>query len=135
MPNTVKETLYSLIRENKLDTACTFVNQNIRTYQNEEYFVLFYILLNIRTEELEAGANDIFSSPVGREPEDLLTHYTQIKLYLRRFEYQMADDILQEAVDYFTQTAVSPQAIYRIAQFACVNPEAALKKLNEFYTK
>lgn len=135
MPNTVKEALYSLIRENKLDTACAFVNKNIRTCQNEEYFVLFYILLNIRAEELEAGTNDIFSSPIGREPELLLAHYTQIKLYLRRFEYQMPDDILQEAADYFTQTAVSPQAIYRIAQFACVNPEAALKKLNEFYTK
>lgn len=135
MQNTCKEILYTLIEQGELAKARTYVNQNIREHQTEEYFVLFYILLNIWTEERQAKVSDIFSSPLGRDPELLIAHYTQIKLYLRRFEYQMSDDILQEAFDYFIQTKVSPQAIYRITQFACIKPEIAFQELAAFYEK
>lgn len=135
MENTCKEQLYTLIEQGQLETALAYINQNIKEHQNEEYFVLFYILLNIWSEERQANISDIFSSPLGREPEQLLNHYTQIKLYLRRFEYQMPEDILQEAFDYFIQNKVSPQAIYRIAQFACIRSELAFLKLATLYKK
>jgi len=133
MQGSYKEILYQMIEQGELGKAFAYVNQNIKKYQNKECFVHFYILLNIWKEEREAGVSDIFSSPLGRNPESLLEHYTRIKLYLRRFEYKMPDEILQEALQYFIDMKVSPYALFRIAQFACVVPEDAFKQLAKCY--
>ncbi len=133
MQNSCKASLFQLIEDGRLSEASTYTDQHIREHQNEEYFVLFYILLRIREEERQAKVTDFFSSSLGHNPETLLEHYLQIKLYLRRFEYQMADDVLQEALNYFATYHVSPYALYRIAQFACITPANAFQKLAERY--
>lgn len=134
MVNSHKELLYSLIEKNELSKAYSYVNQHIQENQAEESFVIFYILLQIWKEECQANMPTFFSSPdIGRYPHKLLEHYTQIKLYLRRFEYQLPDDIRQEAFEYFTTYQVSPYALYRIAQFACIQPASAFEGLAQFY--
>ncbi len=133
MENNCKEWIYTLIRDRKFAEASGYIQSHIREHQNEEYFVLFFILFRIREEELNAGTADFFSSPLGCEPDLLLGHYTRIKLYLRRFEYQLPEEYLQEAIDYFTTYQVSPQALYRIAQFACIQPKTAFYELANMY--
>ena len=133
MQDSYKEVLYQMIEQGELEKAFVYIHQNIEKYQNKECFVHFYILLNIWKEEYKAGVSDIFSSPLGRNPESLLEHYTRIKLYLRRFEYKMPDEVLQEAVQYFIDMKVSPYALFRIAQFACVAQEAAFGELAKYY--
>jgi len=133
MQNNCKELLYQMIRTGRFSEAASYTNIHIREHQNEEYFVLFYILLRIWEEEQQTDFPDFFSCPLGHEPDILLGHYTQIKLYLRRFEYQMADEILKEAIEYFTTYQVSPYALYRIAQFACIRPYIAFHELARMY--
>ena len=133
MHNNCKESLYEMIRTGRFADAASFTGQHIKEHQDEEYFVLFYILFRIWEEERQAGTADIFSSPLGHDPDTLLEHYTQIKLCLRRFEYQMADEILDEAIQYFNAYQVSPYALYRIAQFACIKPSAAFCELARMY--
>ena len=133
MANHCKEWLYQLIRSKKFAEASSYIQAHIQEHQTEEYFVLFFILFRIRKEELQANAPDFFSSPLGCEPDTLLGHYTQIKLYLRRFEYQMPEEYLQEAIDYFITYQVSAQALYRIAQFACIDAHAAFHELSKMY--
>lgn len=87
MHNNCKESLYEMIRTGRFADAASFTGQHIKEHQDEEYFVLFYILFRIWEEERQAGTPDIFSSPLGHDPDTLLEHYTQIKLCLRRFEY------------------------------------------------
>ena len=129
MQNNCKERLYQMVRNKKFSEAASYTKLHIREHQNEEYFVLFYILFRIWEEEQQAGGPDIFSSPLGHEPDVLLEHYTQIKLCLRRFEYKMDDKLLEEALEYIATCQVSPYALYRIAQFACINPGIALDEL------
>lgn len=133
MQDPYKEVLYQMIEQGELEKAFFYINQNIEKYQNKECFVHFYILLNIWKEECQAGVSDIFSSPLGRNPESLLEHYTRIKLYLRRFEYKMPDAALQEALQYFIDMSVSPYALFRIAQFACVVPKDAFEEVAKCY--
>lgn len=122
-----------MIRTKSFAEAAAYTKLHIREYQNEEYFVLFYILFRIWEEEKKANIPDFFSSPLGHEPDVLLAHYTQIKLYLRRLEYQMPDAIQKEAFEYFNTYQVSPYALYRIAQFACIRPYIAFQELAKMY--
>lgn len=133
MQDSYREVLYQMMEHGELEKAFVYINQNIEKYQNKECFVHFYILLNIWKEECQAGVSDIFSSPIGRNPEGLLEHYTQIKLYLRRFEYKMPNEVLQQALQYFIDMKVSSYALFRIAQFACVAPKDAFKELAKCY--
>lgn len=133
MENNLKEWIYKLIHSGKFTEASNYIQSHIQEHQNEEYFVLFFILFRIREEELSAKNPDLFSSPLGHEPNTLLEHYTQIKLYLRRFEYQMPEEYLQEAIDYFITYQVSMQALYRIAQFACIDTKTAFYELAKMY--
>ena len=133
MQDSYKEVLYQMIEQGELEKAFVYINQNIEKYQNKECFVHFYILLNIWKEECQAGVTDIFSSPIGRNPEGLLEHYTRIKLYLRRFEYKMPDEVLQEALRYFVDMKVSPYALFRIAQFACISLGEVFGQLAKCY--
>lgn len=127
--------LEDLILKQKYSQASDFVFNNIEKYQQKEYFVLIYILFQIRKEELDAGVMDIFSALGTPDIDTLLLHYTQIKFCLRRFEYQLPKEICQEALDYFINFNVSPYAIYRIAQFACVDISLVLEKLAQEYTE
>ncbi len=133
MQNNCKELLYQMVQTGRFSEASSYTKNHIKEHQNEEYFVLFFILFRIWEEEQQAKVPTIFSSPLGHSPKTLLDHYTQIKLYLRRFEYQMPDEILEEAIKYFTANQVSPYALYHIAQFACVNLGAAFQELARMY--
>lgn len=135
MQESYKEVLYRMIGQGELEKAFVYLHQNIEKYQNKECFVHFYILLNIWKEECQAGVTDIFSSPLGRNPDRLLEHYTRIKLFLRRFEYMMPDEARQEALQYFIEMKVSPYALFRMAQFACIAPKDAFLELANCYEK
>lgn len=128
MKNKYLDILCQMIIDKSLSEACVYAKQNIKNCNNNEYFVILYILLRIWEEECQAGVQDLFSC-IGNNPEKLIEHYTRIKLYLRRFEYNMPEHILLDAVDYFKTYNVSAYALNRIAQFACINPSYALHKV------
>lgn len=112
--------------------ACVYAKQHIVDCNSNEYFVILYILLRIWEEENQANMPDLFSC-IGNNPEKLIEHYTRIKLYLRRFEYNMPEHILLDAVNYFKTYHVSIYALNQIAQFACINPSYTLGKLFNIY--
>lgn len=132
MKNNHYDMLCEMVVYRHLPEAYAYVKQHISECDNNEKFVILYILLRIWKEELQAGAEGLFSS-VGYNPEELINHYTRVKLYLRRFEYNMPEYILLDAVDYFRKYNVSIYALNRIAQFACVNPLYTMKKLSNMY--
>lgn len=123
--------LCQMIIDGRLSEALVYAKRHITDCNNNEYFVILYILFRIWEEECEANVEDLFSS-IGHNPEELINHYIRIKLYLRRFEYNMPKYILLDAVDYFKKYHVSFYALHRIAQFACINPSHTLQKLSHF---
>lgn len=125
------EYLNSLIGTKQYKKAEQYIFGHIREYQNQEFFVILYILFQIRGEELENGYSDIIS-PFGNI-DILLAHYRQIKLLLRRFEYDLPLESRQEAIEYFNDFSVSPFALYRIGDFACVDKNHTYKNLAKAY--
>lgn len=129
------EYLNSLIRTKQYQKAEQYIFGHIREYQNQEFFVILYILFQIRREELGHGCPDIVSS-VGTADaaiDILLAHYRQIKLLLRRFEYGLPPESRQEAIEYFTDFSVSPYALCRIGDFACIDKKHTYHNLAEAY--
>lgn len=133
MAENCRDFLESLIQNQNYTQASNFIFKNIKIFQNEEYFVVLYILFQIRKEELDMDTADIFTSLGKPDVDTLLLHYTQIKFCLRRFEYQLPNDSCKEALDYLINFSVSPYAIYRIAQFACVNLSFVMERLAKEY--
>ncbi|MDD7402623.1 MAG: hypothetical protein SO170_01830 [Butyribacter sp.] len=125
--------LEQLLQEKQYDTASRYVLQNIEAHQTEEYFVLLYILFQIRMSEHKAGMTDIFSTLNTPDIDTLLLHYTNIKFCLRRFEYDFPEDSKQEAFTYFLDFTVSPYALFHIAKFACVDMLSVLQALETAY--
>lgn len=132
MKNKYYNMLCQMITDGHFPEACTYTKQHISECDTNEKFVILYILFRIWEEERQAGVKDLFSC-VGCNPEELIRHYTRIKLYLRRFEYNMPEHILLDTVNYFKEYNVSVYALHRIAQFACINPSYVMDKLASMY--
>lgn len=127
--------LNTLLRAKQYQKAEQFIFGHIREYQNQEFFVILYILFQIRREELAHGCPDIISSFDGVDSmvTVLLAHYRQIKLLLRRFEYDLPLESRQEAIGYFTDFCVSPYALRHISDFACIDKRHTCHSLAEAY--
>lgn len=134
-PSKCMEYLNSLIRTKQYRKAEQYIFGHIREYQNQEFFVILYILFQIRREELEHSCPDIISSFDGADNivDILAAHYRQIKLLLRRFEYDLPLESRQEAIEYFTDFSVSPYALRHIGDFACVDKDHTYHSLAEAY--
>lgn len=127
------ERLYNLVDSGHLNEAREIVFTYIQQYQNAENFVILFILFKIRDAELASGEPDIFSSPAGSSVSDLIKHYTLIKFYLRRYEYDMPNEAVDEAFRYFTDNKVSVNALYKIAEFACVDRISVYQRLADSF--
>ncbi len=132
MDNIDKE-LYKLVNNNCLDGARKIAYNYIGQYQDNEQFVILFILFKINDIEIASGEDSIFASPAAGTVDSLIKHYTRIKFYLRRFEYGMPEESLNEAFNYFIENKVSINALCKIAEFACINKKNVYKKLALFY--
>lgn len=127
------KTLCYLVDKGCIDDARKIAYTYIKQYQANETFVILFILFQISDAENSSGEHNIFSSPAGGTTEALIKHYTQIKFYLRRYEYDMPEEALEEAFAYFITNKVSVNALYRISQFACVNTAYVYKRLTQAF--
>ena len=111
-------TLLSLIGERHYEEASHFTQENLPQNQDNELFCILTIFLQIFQQETAAGIHEIFI-PL-EEAEELCAidwlprHYEQICRYLWRFEYDLPEKYLQEALDYFEKWHVSEIAQNRI---------------------
>ena len=119
------------IKNGRFELAQDIAFNHINNFQNNENFVILFILFKIRKNEIDSGETDIFSSPLGHEPDTLLYHYKILKLLVRRFEYDMPPEALDDAIQYFIENKVSMNALYTICGFACVDAENTYQKLAE----
>lgn len=125
--------LFYLVNNNILDDAKKVAYKYIKQYQNNEKFVILFLLFQISDAENAAGEYNIFKSPAAGSVNSLIRHYTKIKFYLRRYEYDMPPEILKEAYNYFFANKVSVNALYKLATFACVNQTIVYKRLAQIY--
>ena len=97
----VKERLLLLIKKGSLNAAYELSREYIRQYQADEQFVILYIMLAIAKEEMESGADNIFSVSDTRSADELITHFQNIKFCVRRFEYELDEQAREDAMEYF----------------------------------
>ena len=101
------KTLCYLVDNGCFDDARKIAYTYIKQYQADETFVILFILFQISDAEKSSGEYNIFSSPASGTTEALIKHYTQIKFCLRRYEYDMPEEALEEAFGYFIENKVS----------------------------
>lgn len=131
----VKERLLLLIKKGSLNAAYELSREYIRQYQADEQFVILYIMIGIAKDEKEAGVTDIFCVSQEKDINEMIAHYQNIKFCIRRFEYEVGEQARKDAMDYIERFNVSLYAIYKIAQYACVDMRKALKEISYYFEK
>lgn len=131
----VKERLLLLIKKGSLNAAYELSREYIRQYQADEQFVILYIMLAIAKEEMESGADNIFSVSDTRSADELITHFQNIKFCVRRFEYELDEQAREDAMEYFKIFNVSLQAIVCIINYACVDLDKVIGEIADHYEK
>lgn len=125
--------LYRLLKNREYEKALKYTKNHIENNTDDERIYICFIMLKICIDEINNGINNIFSNlEIKPDFSDICEHYTNIKFYVRRFEYELKEQSLQEAADYFQNMQVSGIAVFYIVQYACVDKLKALKKIKEF---
>lgn len=128
--------LYRLLKNREYEKALKYTKNHIENNTDDERIYICFIMLEICIDEINNGINNIFSNlEIKTDFSDICEHYTNVKFYVRRFEYELKETLLQEAVDYFQHMHVSGIAIFCIVQYACVDKLKASKKIREFLLK
>lgn len=109
--------LLSLLDEGKYEEAKTFAYAHLEENQEDYEFCILYILLQIYERECMSGNSSIFAPLASHSADWLFTHYQRIKLYLWRMKYQIPEEKIAEANEYFKENGVSELAIERIREF------------------
>lgn len=131
----VKERILHFINNNNYNAAYKLSRKYIRKYQSDEQFVILYIMIGIAKDEKEAGVTDIFCVSQEKDINEMIAHYQNIKFCIRRFEYEVGEQARKDAMDYIEKFNVSLYAIYKIAQYACVDMRKALKEISYYFEK
>lgn len=128
----INEMISGYIDVGRISLAREMIYQYISKLQHSEVAVKLYILFQIQEEERAENIPDVFARIGTVSTESLLEHFRKLRFYIRRFEYDMAEECQAEAVQYILEKKTSGICLDTIAQFACVNAEDAVKKITEY---
>lgn len=129
----VKEYITAQLAQGNIDEAKNAAYQYIAHYQTDETYVLLYIMFRIHDCETAAGAPDILS--YSKDINELLSHYQQIKFYLRRLEFDMDNGENGEELQYFVDNHVSCHALHQITDFSIVDKKKVYGRLSELFAR
>lgn len=94
------------------------------TEHSNELATIFY-LIRIYEQEKAAGQKTIFEKVAS--VSGLLERYTSLKFYLRRMDFDIMDDNLQEFYRFLMQKEVSSYEMLTVMEYSVVHKEKVLK--------
>lgn len=96
------------------------------TEHSNELATIFY-LVRIYEKEKAAGQKTIFEKV--ENSSELLERYTILKFYLRRIEFDVVDDNLQEFYQFLIQNEISSYELMTVMEYSVVHKEKVLKAI------
>ena len=116
-----------LFRKHEYDNIKTLLLAHKDTTEHHNGLAMVCYLCTIYEHEKEAGQQTLFSKI--SDIDELLDRYTALKFYLRRIEFDVADE-LETFYQFLLQNQVSSYELLGVMDFCVVNKDKVLQVIN-----
>lgn len=114
-----------LIVSHRYDKIKPLLLANKDTTEHDNMLSMTCYLCNVYEKEQAAGAVSIFDKV--SNVEELIDRYTRLKFFLRRIDFDLIDDGLEDFYSFITQWKVSSYEMLAAIDFGVVHKDKVLK--------
>ena len=117
-----KEAVNVLLGSGQIDPACQFFFQYYPKMPKTWDIVLMEQVFQIYQKEKSLDEPNLFS--VCKSVEDAVFHYTNVKFLLRRWEFNLPNDLQEEIFTYVENYSVSKTFLRAVAEASVIDLES-----------
>lgn len=123
----IKENLEELMKRKEYDKIKEMLLANKKITEHSNELATIFYLVRIYEQEKAAEQKTIFEKV--ENSSKLLERYTKLKFYLRRIEFDVVDDNLQEFYQFLIQNEISSYELRTVMEYSVVHKEKVLKAI------
>lgn len=124
----LKQQINDLLKMGNYDAIKPLLLSNKDTTEHDNDLAMLCYLCTIYDQEKAAGQTTIFSKVSNMK--ELLKRYTALKFYLRRIDFDVADD-MGTFYHFLAQNQVSSFELLRVMDFSVVQKDKVLQRIND----
>lgn len=124
----LKQQINDLLKMGNYDAIKPLLLSNKDTTEHDNDLAMLCYLCTIYDQEKAAGQTTIFSKVSNMK--ELLKRYTALKFYLRRIDFDVADD-MGTFYQFLAQNQVSSFELLRVMDFSVVQKDKVLQRIND----
>lgn len=121
----LKEQVNHLIASHQYDEIKSLLLSDKDTTEHDNMLSMTCYLCTVYEKEQAAGGVSLFDKV--STVEELIDRYTRLKFFLRRIDFDMIDDGLEEFYSFITQWKVSSYEMLAAIEFGVVHKDKVLK--------
>lgn len=118
-----------LWKEKKYDEIVQILKDNELIVKKDTNFSIVYYLSLVYCQERQAGNKTVFEKTDG--VNSIIVRYTQLKFYLRRLDFNIGENSLDEFRFFFVNNQISSQELRLLIQQSVVHKEKVLQIIKE----
>lgn len=129
--NTQTDQVRTLLAEGELLKIESVLSQ-VKKWNKE--LIVMHVLTQVFRREVENGISPtVFDYSL--DLDELVRHFVRLKLYVRRLEFDMPDDLQMELYEYCQQNGVSDYFLLYIIQQNVFSPQKVCWRLCELFAR
>lgn len=122
---TLKAQIDTLFKEGRYEEMEQLIAANEKTAMNDNDIVTLYYLLPVYKQEKAAGKRTLFEK--AENVDDLLQRYTKLKFYLRRLDFDIMDDGLDDFYAFLSENQISVYELVTAIRYSVVHKEKIMQ--------
>ncbi|MCM1156655.1 MAG: hypothetical protein NC314_07950 [Roseburia sp.] len=122
---TLKEQIAEMFMEKRYEEIEQLIRTNEKTAEHDNDMVTLYYLFPIYRQEKAAGKQTLFEK--AGSLDSLLERYTKLKFYLRRMDFDVMDDGMEEFYAFIAGDQISVYEIVTVIRYSVVHKEKVMQ--------
>ena len=122
---TLQTQVNMLLSEHRYDEIKPLLLEYKETTEHDNTLAMTCYLCTVHEREQEAGQPSIFSKV--SDTDELIDRYTRLKFFLRRIDFDLLDDGLEDFYAFIMQWKISSYELLAAIDFGVVHKEKVLK--------
>lgn len=123
----LKEQINVMFLERRYDEIEQIIRENEKTAMNDNDIVTLYYLFPVYRQERAAGKPTLFDK--AGNVDELLCRYTKLKFYLRRLDFDVMDNGMDEFYTFISENQISLYEIVTALRYSVVHKEKVMRLL------
>ena len=124
---TLKEQINTLFAEGRYEEVEQLIAANEKKVMNDNDIVTLYYLFRVYKQEKAAGKQTLFEKT--DNVDGLLTRYTKLKFYLRRLDFDVMDEGLDDFFAFISENQISVYEIVVVTRYSVVHKEKVMQMI------